>query len=210
MAKRVVIIASGETERRSLPHLLRHLSAEGIVVDEPIRTPPSNRPITGDNASKLVLSAWYEKPPAERPDKFVILLDADAKDPRAVVARFEEDFQATRVPHQVPIPILSVAAKWHLEAWFFADPAALRGYLQRNLGNVDTTRPDEIVNPKGHLKSLLKEARNEIYTASVSEDIARQLRFAELRRSPSFASFEAAVRNGSRQAGGAVPRTEPA
>ncbi|WP_437586001.1 DUF4276 family protein [Sorangium sp. So ce1000] len=200
MAKRVVVIASGETERLALPHLLRHLGEQGILVDEPIRTPSRNRAITGENACKLLLSAWYEKLSTDRPDKFVILLDADAKDPQDVVARFEEDLKATPVGHRVPVPILTVAAKWHLEAWFFACAASLRDYLGRDLGNVDTSQPDEIVNPKRHLIHLLKEGSGDIYTARVSEEIAQRLSVQELLRSPSFARFESAVRNGPKPA----------
>ncbi|KYG03737.1 hypothetical protein BE21_04520 [Sorangium cellulosum] len=200
MAKRVVVIASGETERLALPHLLRHLGEEGTLIDEPIRTPSRNRAITAENACRLVLSAWYEKLPTGRPDKFVILLDADAKDPQDIVARFEEDLKATAVGHRVPVPILSVAAKWHLEAWFFACAASLRDYLGRDLGNVDTSQPDEIVNPKRHLIHLLKAGRGEIYTARVSAEIAQRLSAQELRRSASFARFESAVRNGPKPA----------
>lgn len=33
VAKHVVVLASGETERRALPHLVRHLAEQGVVVD---------------------------------------------------------------------------------------------------------------------------------------------------------------------------------
>ena len=32
MSRRVVVIASGETERRALPYLVKHLAAEGVEV----------------------------------------------------------------------------------------------------------------------------------------------------------------------------------
>lgn len=40
-------------------------------------------------------------------------------------------------------------AQWHLEAWYFGDAEGLRRYLGgKALGNVDTSQPDEIHNPK--------------------------------------------------------------
>jgi hypothetical protein len=48
MAKTVVVIASGETERRSLPHLLAHLEEEGVAVVE-IRIPPGGKALNPEN-----------------------------------------------------------------------------------------------------------------------------------------------------------------
>lgn len=42
MSKRVVVVASGETERRALPSLVGHLRANGIVMDD-VRVPPAAR-----------------------------------------------------------------------------------------------------------------------------------------------------------------------
>jgi hypothetical protein len=39
--KRVIVVASGESERRSLPHLVAHLRPENIDVVE-VRIPPRN------------------------------------------------------------------------------------------------------------------------------------------------------------------------
>jgi hypothetical protein len=191
MGKRVVIIASGETERRALPHLLSPMAAEGIEVIYPIRTPPNGR-ITGEITYKIIASAWRELSWVTPPDKFVVLVDADGKAPEVVVATVEQQLKKTPVA-TVPAAVLVTAAKWHLEAWFFADPAALRAYVGGSLGGVDASRPDEIINPKLCLKNLLDET----YTSRVAEEIAQNLGALEVRsRSPSFALFERAVRNG--------------
>ena len=42
MTKHVIVLASGETERRSLPHLLVHLQADDICIDD-VRIPPGSR-----------------------------------------------------------------------------------------------------------------------------------------------------------------------
>lgn len=190
MAKQVVVVASGETERRALPHLLRHLSAPGIVIE--VRMSSNHRALTVEMTRKIIVAAWYEKQASTPPDKFVVLLDADAKEPAAVAAGHEAEL-LPRLEKQIPVPVLVVAAKWHLEAWFFADPASLRGYLGRDLGAIDTSSPDAIQNPKLHLKSIYPG----IYTARIAEEIARMTEPDVVRpRSPSFAKFEKAVRNG--------------
>ena len=85
-------------------------------------------------------------------------------------------------------------AQRHLEAWYFADGGNLRGYLKRDLGRVDDSRPDEIENPKLHLKNILDE---QVYTARVSEEIARGPDAETIaRRSPSFKDFPEALLNG--------------
>ncbi|MCC6552749.1 MAG: DUF4276 family protein [Polyangiaceae bacterium] len=192
MGKRVVIIASGETERRALPHLLSHMAAEGIDIVWPIRTPPSGR-ITGEIAYKIIVSAWRELEWITPPDKFIVLVDADGKDPAAVVEAIKQQLGKTAAVN-VPATVLVTAAKWHLEAWFFADPAALRAYVGGSLGSVDASKPDEIINPKLCLKGLIDET----YTSRVAEEIAQRLDAVEVRAgSPSFVRFEGAVRNGS-------------
>ena len=87
-------------------------------------------------------------------------------------------------------------AQWHLEAWYFADAANLRRYLGgRNLGSVDTSQPDNIQNPKLHLKNLLSD---ETYTSRVSEEIATGLDAKTIaQRSLSFRGFLEAVKNGA-------------
>ena len=88
MAKNVAIIASGETERRSLPHLLRHLESEGVTIAE-IRIPPGRKSLNVEMAEKLVKASWFG---AEvRPDKFVILVDADSKPPDEVLRPFRDN-----------------------------------------------------------------------------------------------------------------------
>ena len=191
MAKRVVIIASGETERRALPHLTRHLAGRAVAVQD-VRVPPRNRALDAPMAEKLVKAAWYEDPSAP-PDKFVVVLDLDGADADVSLAPIRD-----RLPGRVDgigAEVLFAYAQQHLEAWYFADAANLRGWLGRDLGRVDTSRPDDIRNPKLHLKHLLGERS---YTALVSEEIARMLDASAIAgRSPSFRNFVAAVLNGA-------------
>lgn len=77
----------------------------------------------------------------------------------------------------------------------YSHPAKLRSYLGRDLGSVDPSRPDEIQNPKHHLKQLLEDR---LYTAVVSEEIARRLDGPTIAdRSPSFRRLQEAVKNGN-------------
>lgn len=90
-------------------------------------------------------------------------------------------------------------AQWHLEAWYFADPTSLQDYLDRDLGKINASKPDEIENPKLHLKHLL---RPRVYTATVSENIAKELTPQTIEGcSPSFKGFVEAVRNGADHGG---------
>ena len=167
LADHVVVVASGETERRSLPHLVSHLQKQGTSVDD-VRIPPRNKALDVGVAEKIIKSIWYENPGAE-PDKIVLLLDVDRKSPDQVVGRMKEDL-ASRLPAEIKVRMQYAHAQPHLEAWYFADGVNLRGYLKRDLGRVDDTRPDEIENPKLHLKNILDE---QVYTARVSAEIAR-------------------------------------
>jgi hypothetical protein len=143
-------------------------------------------------AEKLVKATWYEKL-ADPPDKFVVLVDADGKTPTDVLRRFKEELPQ-RLGQAIPFSIQYAYAQWHLEAWYFADGNTLREHLGRALGNVDTSKPDEIQHPKLHLKNLLADR---VYTAVVSEEIARKLNAETIaQRSPSFRGFLDAVRNG--------------
>lgn len=192
MPKRVIVIASGETERRALPHLLSHLLDEGITVAD-VRIPSRNRGLRVKIVEKIIKSAWYES--QTPPDKFVLLVDVDGKDPDATLAPFKHDLPG-RLPSEVRPKLQYAYAQWHLEAWYFADSQNLRTYLRdKALGSVDASKPDEIQNPKQHLKNLLERST---YTALISEDIARTLDARAIaQRSPSFDGFLSAVRNGS-------------
>ena len=88
MIKRVIVIASGETERRAIPHPVAHLQDRGIVIDG-VRIPLRQRPLDIETAEKLVKAAWYENLPTP-PDKFVILVDVDRADPQVATAPFRE------------------------------------------------------------------------------------------------------------------------
>lgn len=191
MSKRVVVIASGETERRSLPLLTGHLAEHGIVVED-VRIPPRRGAINTAIAEKLVRSVWFEREDDARPDKFVVLLDTDGASPNEVIRPIRE---------QLPNRLLDIGAsiqfafaQRHLEAWYFADAQGLRRYLGRDLGSVDSSQPDAIANPKLHLRHLLGSRP---YTALVSGAIAAELDAAAIAdRSPSFREFVAAVKNG--------------
>ncbi len=187
-----MIVASGETERRALPHLLAWLREEGVELAG-VRIPTRNRSLTVEMVTKLVRAAWFSMVgTALQPDKLVVLADADGHDPEDVLRPLQEELPPRL--EGVGAPCLLACAQWHLEAWYFADAAGLRTHLERDLGAVDTSRPDAIRNPKQHLRGLLGDR---LYTARRSEEIARGLDGRVIaRRSPSFASFVERVRNG--------------
>ena len=191
MEKRVIVIASGETERRAIPHLVQHLQDRDVELSS-VAIPSNNRGLNVDMVEKLIASEWFSS--TLRPNKFVILVDADGKDPDEILQPFRENLPS-RLPRGLSSDaVLYVCAQWHLEAWYFADADNLSACIERPLGNVDTSSPDAIQNPKLHLKNLLAD---KFYTARVSEDIAKSLDArAIVRRSPSFQSFIAAVENG--------------
>ncbi|MGO8897502.1 MAG: DUF4276 family protein [Isosphaeraceae bacterium] len=191
MGKNVVVIASGETERRSLPHLVAHLQAEDIALVE-VRIPPGGKALNVEMAEKLLKASWFERI-AARPDKFVVLADTDGRAPDDVLRPFREQLPG-RIGREISARVQFAWARWHLEAWYFADVAGLRGYIERAPGGVDASKPDEIQNPKLHLKHLLGERA---YTAVISEEIAKGLNPQTIGdRSPSFRGFLEAVRNG--------------
>jgi hypothetical protein len=191
MGKRVVVIASGETERRALPHLVRPFEADGVTLLE-VRIPPRNNALNIGMVEKLVKAVWFERIAAP-PDKFVVLLDVDGKQVEEVLAPFREQMPG-RLGSSITASLLFACAQWHLEAWFFADESNLRTYLGKALGSVDASAPDQIQNPKAHLKQLLGARA---YTAVVSEEIASRLDAHKIaNRSASFNAFLRALKNG--------------
>ena len=191
MAKQVVVIASGETERRSLPHLVAHMRNQGI--DVTVRIPPGNRPLKLTVVYSLIQSTLYDID-GSPPDKYVILVDADGNSPDEVLDPLRVGLQ-NRLGSGFGPSVQYAYAQWHLEAWYFADSANLRDYIGRALGSADTSQPDQIQNPKLHLKHLLGD---EFYTAQVSEQIAKALNPRTIaQRSPSFRGFLEAVKNGA-------------
>ena len=105
-----------------------------------------------------------------------------------------QDELPRRLRNQVGANIKYAYAQQHLEAWYFADAVNLRAYLGDAPGNVDTSKPDEIKNPKNHLKNVLGDR---VYTARISEEIASKLDPQVIAgRSPSFRGFLEAVTNG--------------
>ena len=150
-------------------------------------------------AEKLIKAAWYENLDAP-PDKFVVVVDVDRADPADVL-----DPIRTQLPDRVSevgADVVYAYTQAHLEAWYFGDVDNLRNYLGRAPGQVNTSKPDEIENPKLQLRHLLGER---VYTARISAEIAGTLDATTIaQRSPSFRIFVDAVRNGS---GDAVPST---
>lgn len=117
MTKRVIVIASGETERRAIPHLVEHLKNRGIVIDG-VRIPPRQRPLDIGMVEKLIKAAWYESLHAPL-DKFVILIDVDHADPRTATAPFPECI--SRQLRGIAAPMKVAYAQQHLESRYFAD-----------------------------------------------------------------------------------------
>lgn len=191
MSRRVVVIASGETERRALPHLVKHLVAEGVDVED-VRIPPRHQAIGIANAEKIIRSVWFERAETERPDKFVVLLDMDGSRPEEVVEPLRSALPSRLAG--VDANIQFAYAQRHLEAWYFADANGLRRYLDRSIGNIDPSDPDALQNPKLHLRNLLGSRP---YTSLVSQAIAAGLNAAIIaQHSPSFRGFVAALKNG--------------
>ncbi len=187
VARNVVVLASGRTELLSLPHLVSHLQGTTVKV----RIPPNNRSLI-KVAESLIKSVWYEDID-NQPEKIILLVDVDGKSPAQVVDPLQHRL-STRLPDEIKMRVRYEYAQWHLEAWYFADATNLREYLGRNLGHVDTSKPDEIENPKLHLKNLLPQ----VYTARVSAEIARKASPPTIMgRSPSFKGFVDAVTNGT-------------
>ena len=193
----VLIIASGITEYEALPLLLRE-SLRGIGRGVDISYPPGHRKLNAAMASKLIRAGYWSLYP--RPQKAVVLVDCDARECNEVI----EGVRTALTPlvgdlAAMGLQVFVVAAKWHLEAWFFGDPTGLRGVLGRDLGDVAIGNPDAIDNPKRRLINLLRSV-DRIYTAQVAAEIARAVSpAAVLAASPSFSEFDAAIRNGARQ-----------
>ena len=158
-----------------------------------VRIPPRNRALNVRMAESLIKSVWAEQAESP-PDKFVLLVDVDGRTPEDVLASFREHLPGRLV--EIEAPVRYAFAQWHLEAWYFADADNLGAYLGRGPGRVDTAKPDEIQNPKLHLKHLLGF---QVYTARISEEIARELDASTIaQRSPSFKGFLDSVMNGPR------------
>ena len=192
MGERVVVIASGRTEQAALPHLVSFLEDDGVSLCN-VLMPTRNRKLTLPTVEGLVKSAWY----SETPDKIVILVDTDGASPQEVLAPFSD--LPGRLRSDVTADVLFAYAQQHLEAWYFADAANLREHLGRALGSVDTSSPDEIENPKQHLRNLLG-----VYTSRTARVIAEKLDPQTIaQRSPSFKGFVDAAMNGNAHAAAA-------
>ena len=171
------------------------MAAEGVTVED-VRIPPRHRAITVEVAEKIIRSVWFEREESERPAKFVVLLDTDRSLPQDVLAPIRDGLP--RRLGDIDASLQFAYARQHLEAWYLADANGLRRYLGRDLGNVDSSQPDAIANPKLHLRHLLDAP----YTSLVSRDIAAELDAAAIaRNSASFRGFVAAVRNGDAESG---------
>ncbi len=170
---------------------MAHLRTEEIGVVE-VRIPPGNKALNVEMADKLVKASWFERIAAP-PDKFVVLVDTDGRKAHETLEPFRQQLP-DRLGPKITAQIQFACARWHLDAWYFADSVAMREYLGSDLGSVDASQPDAIRNPKLHLENLLGERA---YTAVISEEIARRLDARTIgQRSPSFHGFLRAVRNG--------------
>lgn len=201
--KRVVVIASGATERRALPILLGPLGGEGIDAGE-VRIPPRNGDLTVEVVDKLIRTVSYERGDS-RPAKIVVLVDTDRKTPEDALADLRRRLP-DRLTEEMARSVHYTYAQQHLESWFFADAEGLRTYLGGAFRKVDASRPDEIENPKRHLKRHLKRLLGDgrHYTSEISKEIARELDPKVVEgRNPSFRGFLQAVRNGG------APATAP-
>lgn len=144
------------------------------------------------SVERIARAAWFETNGlGQAPDKLVVLVDADGKPTDQAIAALESPLiQRLR---DLPVTVRVAAARQHLEGWFFGDEQGLRGYLGRSLGSVDASAPDDIADPKRHLRNLLTE----FYTARIAEEIAASLTPETIYgRSASFATFVDTVRNG--------------
>ena len=191
MSKQVVVIASGETEHRAIPHLVAHLQAEDIVVVA-VRIPARGKALNVEMAEKLVKAAWFERS-ATPPAKFVILVDTDGKTEDLVQGPFREQLAArigANINPQLQYAWRTVASRGP----GFSPIAQDSEDTSSETGHVDSSKPDEIRNPKLHLEHLLGVRA---YTAVISEEIAKRLNAETIgQRSPSFQGFLEAVRNG--------------
>lgn len=181
----VALIASGETERRALPLLCRDLGASGTTLTE-VLVPPRTGQLSPDMALRLARSVHTAS------NKIVVVVDADGRTQDSILQPFRKKFQNWP---SWPRPVFLAHAQWHLEAWFFADQAGLRLFLNdKDLGNLPAI-PDDIERPKLRLQHLLQPF---LYTAATAREIAAAIhpQVAE-KRSPSFAQFRAAMRNGA-------------
>lgn len=190
MTKRVLIIASGPTERNALTKLLEHLKSENIEVD--ILIPAGHRQLRPSVVCPIIISSQYDSEEGP-PDKCVILVDTDGKSPEEAISPIQQGLQRTQLSRTFQ-NVKFAYAQWHLEAWYFADAVNLRAYLGRDMGSINPNEPDRIQNPKHHLQQLLGDAT---YTAQVSADIAAELDPVTIsQRSPSFRTFLETIRNG--------------
>ena len=114
MGGHVVVVASGETERRSLPHLVSHLRDQGVFVDE-VRIPPGNGALNVSMAERLIKAAWYASLGSSPPDKFVILVDLDNRTPDDALGALQDELPQ-RLGDEVGAKIKYAYAQQHLEA----------------------------------------------------------------------------------------------
>jgi len=191
MGSNIVVLATGRTELAAIPELTRDFrTAESACVH--VRIPPGGGALIPSAIEKLAKSAYWDlKGRGNPPDKFVVLVDADGRPEETRVLPFKESCDRLL---DIPAPFLVTTAQWHLEAWFFAHAEALRKFLNRDLGSVDTSQPDQIPNPKLHLKHLLDSP----YTSRIAGEIAAAVSPQIVaQRSVSFSQFVRCLENGA-------------
>lgn len=194
----VLVVASGSTERAALPHLLREVESGTNHRLVEVVIPPGHRALNGKIVSQLATAGyWKHHAGGSEVGKIVVLHDADRRDPGAVREELESELESllTKLTNR-GVHVLVAVAKPHIEGWFYADGESLRDFLGRDLGAAGGCAPDDMENPKLHLTHLLKQ-RGRHYTARTAGEIASRTDPGRCRtRSPSFAAFELAVRNG--------------
>ena len=154
-----------------------------------VRIPPRNRAISGELAVKIAKSCYWDVP---SPDKFVILVDVDGKNPDEVLESLRQRV-GSALDH-LDLRIYYAYAQSHLEAVVLRRRKGAARIPGKEPWSVDASRPDLIENPKLHLKHLLA---NRIYTSEIAERITRVLDAAEIaKHSTSFGRFVGAIRNG--------------
>ncbi len=98
-------------------------------------------------------------------DKAIVIRDADQQNPSELIARMEDRITGRNYPF--PRKILVIVEE--LEAWLLADERAVSDITKKRQAVI--RRPEEIVDPKARLKTILSDARI-VYTHEVARTIA--------------------------------------
>ncbi len=125
MAKRVLVIASGQTELNALPRLLAHLSEEGITID--VRIPDRHRKIAPNVVAPIIYSALHDSENGP-PDKYVVLVDTDGRTAAETLRPVQEGLQRTSVSRYVE-NLQYAYAQWHLVKLGILPTPGISGFI---------------------------------------------------------------------------------